>query len=95
MRYRLRRRGVDHGSVTPVPRATSWEAAEPVPLPGIVPIPEVTSTARLLDRLRRGVDLAPLLPPLPRGFRIAGTTQNVQDSLELQKVHVAASGREL
>jgi len=86
MRYRLRRRGVDHGFVTPVPRATSWEAAEPVPIPGIVPVPHVARVLRLLDRLRAGEDLAPLLP---RAIRVAGTSQNVADPLEIQKVHVA------
>ncbi|HTF58221.1 MAG TPA: hypothetical protein VK661_13400 [Planctomycetota bacterium] len=86
MRYRLRRRGVDHGFVTPVPRATSWEAAEPVPLPGIVPVPDTAPVTRLLDRLRAGEDLAPLLP---RAIRVVGTTQNVADPLEIQKVHFA------
>ena len=83
MRFRLRRRGVDHGFVTPVPRETAWERAEPVPLPGIVPVPDCRSTLRLLDRLRAGDDLAPLLP-----VRADGTSQNVADPLEIQKVHV-------
>src|SRR5688572_28136529 len=83
MRFRLRRRGIDHGSVAPVPRETSWERAEPVPLPGIVPIPDISRVARLLDRLRAGEDLAPLLP-----VRADGTSQNVADPLEIQKVHM-------
>ena len=83
MRFRLRRRGVDHGFVSPVPRETSWDRAEPVPLPGIVPIPDTRAAVRLLDRLRAGDDLAPLLP-----FRVDGTSQNVTDPLEIQKVHV-------
>jgi hypothetical protein len=68
-----------------VPRETSWDRAEPVPLPGFVPVPDVLPVARLLDRLRAGDDLAPLLP---RRVRVAGTSQNVADPLEIQKVHV-------
>lgn len=83
MRFRLRRRGVDHGFVTPVPRETSWERSEPVPLPGIVPKVPTAPVSRLLDRLRAGDNLARLLP-----FRVAGTSQNVADPLEMQKVHV-------
>ena len=85
MRFRLRRRGVDHGTVSPVPRETAWERAEPVPLPGIVPKTSTAPVSRLLDRLRGGDDLAPLLP---RSVRVAGTSQNVADPLEIQKVHV-------
>ncbi|HZN60819.1 MAG TPA: hypothetical protein VFC90_00305 [Planctomycetota bacterium] len=83
MRFRLRRRGVDHGFVTPVPRETAWERSEPVPLPGIVPTVPTAAVSRLLDRLRAGDDLAPLLP-----FRVLGTSQNVADPLEIQKVQV-------
>lgn len=86
MKFRLRRRGVDHGWVSPVPRKTSWDRAEPVPLRDIVPRVSAAGTARLLDRLRAGDDLAPLLP---RGVRVEGTSQNVADPLEIQKVHVA------
>ena len=83
MRFRLRRRGVDHGFVAPVPRETAWDRAEPVPLPGIVPVLDTAPVSRLLDRLRAGDDLAPLLP-----VRVNGTSQNTADPLEIQKVHV-------
>ena len=83
MKFRLRRRGVDHGWVAPAPRETSWDRAEPVKLAGIVPAVNARPVIRLLDRLRRGDDLAPLLP-----FRADGTSQNVADPLEIQKVHV-------
>src|SRR5262245_5424319 len=86
MKFRLRRRGVDHGAVSPVPRDTSWDRAEPVPLRRIIPRMSTAGTARLLDRLRAGDDLAPLLP---RGIQVEGTSQNVADPLEIQKVHVA------
>jgi hypothetical protein len=86
MRFRLRRRGIDHGSVISQPRETEWNRGEPVPLPGIVPVPATAAIARLLDRLRAGDDLAPLLP---RRVRVEGTSQNVADPLEMQKVHVA------
>ena len=86
MRFRLRRRGVDHGFVSPVPREMSWDRAEPVPLPGIIPATPTAAVSRLLDRLRAGEDLAPLLP---RSIQVAGTSQNVADPLEIQKVHVA------
>ena len=86
MRFRLRRRGVDHGFVSPVPRETDWERSEPVPLHGIVPRVNTGPVARVLDRLRAGDDLAPLLP---RRIPVEGTSQNVADPLEMQKVHVA------
>ncbi|HEU4339019.1 MAG TPA: hypothetical protein VFS19_03035 [Planctomycetota bacterium] len=86
MRFRLRRRGVDHGFVSTVPRETAWERSEPVPLHGIVPRVNIAPVARLLDRLRAGDDLAPLLP---RKIKVEGTSQNVADPLEMQKVHVA------
>jgi hypothetical protein len=86
MRFRLRRRGVDHGFVAPVPRETRWERAEPVPLPGIIPATNTSEVSRLLHRLRAGDDLAPLLP---RKVKVIGTTQNTADPLEMQKVHVA------
>jgi hypothetical protein len=86
MRFRLRRRGVDHGFVAPVPRETAWERGEPVPFHAIVPATGTSAVTRLLDRLRAGDDLAPLLP---RSIKVEGTTQNVADPLEMQKVHVA------
>jgi hypothetical protein len=92
MRHRLRRRGVDHGIVAPVRRATTWEAAEPVPLPASVRPPDTARIVRILRRLRAGRDLE---VSLPRGFRLLGTTQNTADPLELHKVHVSAPGREL
>jgi hypothetical protein len=82
----LRRRGIDHGFVMSHPRETEWNRSEPVPLPGLVPVPPTAAIARLLDRLRAGDDLAPLLP---RRVRVEGTSQNVADPLEMQKVHVA------
>ena len=66
-----------------MPRETAWERSEPVPLPAIVPKVDTAPVLRLLDRLRAGDDLAPLLP-----FRATGTSQNVADPLEIQKVHV-------
>ncbi|MBI4564464.1 MAG: hypothetical protein HY716_07220 [Planctomycetes bacterium] len=99
MRYRLRRRGIDHGAVAPGARTTSWEACEPVVLRSVIPIhrarPSILRALRMIARLRRGADLASRLPPLPRGFRILGTTVNTGDPLEIHKLHLSARGREL
>ncbi len=98
MPYRLRRRGVDHGTVTPVARERRWERSEPELLKGAVDVrsakKEIAASLKLLADLRQGGELAPRLG-LPPGYRVAGVSQNTEDPLEMQKVHVEGGGREL
>lgn len=91
MRVRLRRRGVDHGAFATVARETSWSRVEPVVVRGAVRPPDVRASMRAVARLRMGEELARIVPA-PRGFRWAGTTQNVADVLEMQKLHVEPGG---
>jgi len=96
VRYRLRRRGIDHGFASEVPRSLAWARAEPEVLRAAVrpsrARKEIAQALRLLDRLRVGEDLASLVE-LPRGFRFAGTTVSPGDPLELHKLHVVPPGR--
>lgn len=85
MPLHLIRRGVDLGLFYPVPRATSTDRAEPEALPALFR----TSRSRvpLIDLLRAGEALS-AIARAPRGFRWEGTTQNLADPLEVQRLHV-------
>lgn len=94
VRIHLKRRGVDHGTFEERP----WTREEPRVLRGAVDPRlarrDIAASLALLKILRSGESLAPQLQ-LPRPFRVTGVSTNTEDVLEMEKVHVAAAGREL
>ncbi len=85
MRVHLTRRGVDLGTLSTVARAASLDRAEPVRIQRL--FRESRTRVGLVHRLRAGEDLSDIARA-PRGFRWEGTTQNLADPLEVQRLHV-------
>ncbi len=99
MQVHLTRRGVDLGRLSPAPGAASLDRANqqpaswlcqaglarPAALHGLFRPPR--TRVEVIDRLRAGEDLSDIARA-PRGFRWEGTTQNLADPLEVQRLHV-------